>query len=149
MTTQRNWHELVFSSHYLTASAIHAELQDGNVEAAMLGTAELMESMSKIDRRAVKSHLVILMMHIIKWKTQEHQRSRSWTRTIRNARREIREIQESTPSIPNEIIRGYWDKAFVEARADAEDEMEQRTNVEHLTWQEVFDEEYVLPFPTP
>jgi hypothetical protein len=88
------------------------------------------------------------MMHIIKWKAQEHQRSRSWTRTIRNARREIREIQESTPSITNEIIRGYWDKAFVEARADAEDEMEQRTNVEHLTWQEVFDDEYVLPFPT-
>jgi hypothetical protein len=148
MKTQQNWHELVFSSHYLTATAIHEELQDGNVEAAMLGTVELMESMSKIDRRAVKSHLVILMMHIIKWKTQEHQRSRSWTRTIRNARREIQGIRESTPSVTNDIICGYWDKAFAEARADAEDEMEQRTDVEYLTWQEVFDDEYVLPFPT-
>lgn len=75
--------------------------------------------------------------------------SRTPTLTIRNARREISEIQESTPSITNAIIRGYWDKAFAEASAEAEDEMEQRTDVEHLTWQEVFDEEYVLPFPTP
>ena len=146
MKTQQDWQELVFSSHYLTAAAIKTELQDGNVEAAMLGTTELMEAMSKIDRRAVKSHLVVLMMHIIKWKTQENQRSRSWTRTIRNARREIREIQESTPSITNELIRGYWDKAFVEACIDAEDEMEQKTTIDNLTWQEVFDAEYALPF---
>jgi homoserine kinase len=147
MKTQQDWHELVFSSHYLTAAAIHTELQDGNVEAAMLGTVELMEAMSKIDHRAVKSHLVILMMHIIKWKTQENQRSRSWTRTIRNARREIQAIQEHTPSITYHTIRGYWDKAFTEARADAQDEMEQKTFIESLTWQEVFDDEYVLPFP--
>ncbi|MFY7999941.1 MAG: DUF29 family protein [Candidatus Kapaibacteriota bacterium] len=146
MKTQQDWQELVFSSHYLTAAAIKTELQDGNVEAAMLGTTELMEAMSKIDCRAVKSHLVVLMMHIIKWKTQENQRSRSWTRTIRNARREIREIQESTPSITNELIRDYWDKAFVEARIDAEDEMEQKTTIDNLTWQEVFDAEYALPF---
>jgi hypothetical protein len=40
MKTQQDWHELVFSSHYLTAAAIHAELLDGNMEAAMLGTVK-------------------------------------------------------------------------------------------------------------
>jgi Domain of unknown function DUF29 len=146
MKTQHNWQELVFSSHYLTTAAICEELQDGNVEAALLGTTELMESMAKIDRRAVKSHLAILMMHIIKWKTQEHNRSRSWTRTIRNARREIQDIREATPSITDDVIRAYWEKAFAEAREDAEDEMEQRTTIKNLTWQEVFEEEYTLPF---
>ncbi len=48
MKTQQEWRELVFSSHYLTAAAIQTELLDGNVEAALLGTSELIESMSKI-----------------------------------------------------------------------------------------------------
>ena len=85
-------------------------------------------------------------MHIVKWKMQENQHLHSWTRTIRNALREIREIQESMPSITNELIRGYWDKAFLEARIDEEDEMEQKTTIDNLTWQEVFDAEYALLF---
>jgi hypothetical protein len=141
---QEDWQRLVFSSHYLTAAAIHHELLDGNVEAALLGTTELMEAMSRTDRRAVKSHLVLLMTHIIKWRTQPHKRSRSWAMTIRNARREIREIQEDTPSITDETIRSYWSKAFAEAIADAEEEMEQKAVIQSLAWQEVFEDEYHL-----
>ncbi len=142
----QEWQELVFSSHYLTTLAIKEELIDGNVEAALLGTTELMDAMSRIDRRAIKSHLVVLMMHIIKWKTQPDKRSRSWTITIRNARSEIQEIQETTPSITNENIRSFWEIAFDKARQYAEDEMEQKTDVTSLSWHEVFEEEYSLPF---
>ncbi|TAE29974.1 MAG: DUF29 family protein [Candidatus Kapaibacterium sp.] len=143
---QQHWQELIFSSHYLTTAAIHRELQDGNVEAALLGTTELMNAMASIDRRAVKSHLIILMMHIIKWKTQENARSRSWTRTIRNARHEISEIREATPSITDSTILAFWDKAFSVALVDAEDEMNCRTTITSLSWHEVFEEEYSLPF---
>jgi hypothetical protein len=116
------------------------------VEAALLGTTELMNAMAIIDRRAVKSHLIILMMHIIKWKTQENARSRSWTRTIRNARREISDIREATPSITDSTILAFWDKAFSVARVDAEDEMNCPTTITSLSWHEVFEEEYTLPF---
>jgi len=92
----------------------------------------------------VRSHLTVLMMHIIRWKTQESQRSRSWKHTIRNARREIDAIREATPSITEATIRGYWDKAFADALEDAEDEMEQKSGLTTLTWQEVFDDEYSL-----
>ncbi len=145
MKTQQDWQELVFSSHYLTAAAIKTELQDGNVEAAMLGTTELMEAMSKIDRRAVKSHLAVLMMHIIKWKTQPHKRSNSWLQTIDNARDEIRDIQEDTPSITDNVIREAWDTAFKRALRNAEREMGEKSHAVSLTWQEVFDDEYFLP----
>jgi hypothetical protein len=147
MTTQHDWHELVFSSHYLTAAAIHAELQDGNVEAAMLGTVELMESMSKIDRRAMKSHLVVLMMHIIKWHTQPHRRSNSWLQTIDNARDAIGDIQEDTPSITDSAIGATWEDALRRALRNAEREMSEKPTKITLTWQEVFDEEYTLASP--
>lgn len=145
MKTQQEWQELVFSSHYLTAASIQQELLDGNVEAALLGTTELMEAMSKIDRRAVKSHLAVLMMHIIKWKTQPQKRSTSWLQTIDNARDEIRDIQEDTPSITDDVIREVWDKAFARAVRNAEREMGERSSVSSLTWQEVFEDEYELP----
>jgi isochorismate hydrolase len=145
MKTQQDWQELVFSSHYLTAAAIRSELQDGNVEAAMLGTTELMDAMSKIDRRAVKSHLAVLMMHIIKWKTQPHKRSNSWSQAIDNARDEIRDIQEDTPSITDTVIREARDSAFKRALRNAEREMGEQSHSASLTWQEVFDDEYCLP----
>jgi Domain of unknown function DUF29 len=146
MKTQQEWQELVFSSHYLTTVAIKTELLDGNVEAALIGTTELMESMGKIDRRAVKSHLAVLMMHIIKWKTQPHKRSNSWLQTIDNARDEIRDIQEDTPGITDNVIREAWDVAWKRAVRNAEREMGEKSRVGNLTWQEVFEEEYTLPF---
>jgi Domain of unknown function DUF29 len=144
MKTQQEWQELVFSSHYLTTAAIKTELLDGNVEAALIGTTELMESMGKIDRRAVKSHLAVLMMHIIKWKTQSHKRSNSWLQTIDNARDEIRDIQEDTPSITDNVIGESWDVAWKRAVRNAEREMGEKSRVGNLTWREVFEEEYIL-----
>jgi hypothetical protein len=138
----RDWERLVFSSHYLTTLAIREELLDGNVEAALLGTTQLMESMSKIDRRAAKSHLVVLMMHIIKWRTQPHKRSKSWLTTIENARMEISDIQEDTPSITSGVLRDFWDKALQRALRLAEREMSEPPATHALTWQEVFEDEY-------
>jgi ribonucleotide monophosphatase NagD (HAD superfamily) len=142
--SERNWEELVFSSHYLTTLAIREELLDGNVEAALLGTTQLMEAMSRIDRRAVKSHLAVLMMHIIKWKTQPQKRSKSWLTTIENAREEIRDIQEDTPSITNVVIGEFWNKALERALQLAEREMNEKPAIQALTWEEVFDDEYRL-----
>jgi hypothetical protein len=144
MTTQQDWQELVFSSHYLTAVAVRRELLDGNVEAALLGTNELIEAMSKIDRRAAKSHLAVLMMHIIKWQTQPHKRSNSWLQTIENARDAIRDIQEDTPSITDGVIEVAWDEALRRALRNAEREMGEKPTKTSLTWQEVFEHDYTL-----
>lgn len=109
------------------------------------GVEQLIEAMARADRRAVKSQLVRLMMHIIKWHVQPERRSISWVKSIHNARIEIADIQEESPSISNEIISSLWDRAFDLAISEAEDEMGgQKISVKSLSWNEVFNDEYTL-----
>ena len=109
------------------------------------GVEQLIEAMARADRRAVKSQLVRLMKHIMKWKTQAQKRSLSWVRSIHNARVEIRDIQEESPSITDEAIAVLWERAFDLAVVEAEEEMQGlRVAVESLTWDQVFNDEYLL-----
>ena len=41
--------------------------------------AEEIESMGRSDRRELKSRLVVLAMHLLKWRHQPGARSRSWS----------------------------------------------------------------------
>ncbi|MCP4371207.1 MAG: DUF29 domain-containing protein, partial [Deltaproteobacteria bacterium] len=46
------------------------ELQNGNIHEATAGIQELIDALSRSEKRALKSHLIRLMMHIITWKSQ-------------------------------------------------------------------------------
>jgi len=83
-----------------------------------------------------------LMAHIIKWKSQPEKRSRSWIATIYNARREIRDIQQETPSLTDNIILEMWEDCFEVATLDAEGEMNKEAEISTLSWKAVFEEEY-------
>ncbi|TAN76949.1 MAG: DUF29 domain-containing protein [Gallionella sp.] len=139
-----NWQTLSATSHYKTALAIHHELQRGNSSEADNGIKELINALSRSEKRALKSQIIRLMKHIIKWKTQPDYRSRSWIATIHNAREEIRDIQDETPSLNDDVIKQLWDDCLTSALVEAEDEMRQETLVEKLSWQEVFEQRYSL-----
>jgi Domain of unknown function DUF29 len=64
---------------------------------------EEVEALGKSDRRAIKSRLEVLLMHLLKWQFQPEQRSRSWQATILEQRLRIVEILEDSPSLKN-----YW-----------------------------------------
>jgi len=136
------WQELAAESHYKTAVEIKNAAEHGNLGEVNKGIQELIEAMGKSEKRALRSFLELLMMHIIKWKTQPLKRSLGWKRTIYNARNEIEEIQEETPSLPDEVIKTMWEKSFTRAMLDAEAEMEQKTELTELTWDAVFKQEY-------
>ena len=141
----KNWTELVIDSHYLTAIEVKKSLEAGNSREAEEGIEQLIDATARADRRAVKSQLVRLMKHIIKWKVQAEKRSSSWIRFIHNARIEIQDIQEETPSITNDVIISLWDLAFNLAVAEAEDEIGHIVVfVPSLNWDEVFDAEYLV-----
>lgn len=142
MTT--NWQDLSATSPYRTALAVRQALQDGNQADAIAGLEELIDTMSRSDKRALKSQLVRLMMHIIKWLSQPEHRSLSWVATIANARDEIADIREETPSLNEPVIQALWPKAFAMASRQAEAEMGRRSAVDSLSWQEVFEAEYRL-----
>lgn len=150
MVKTHDWGYLAASSHYVLAKEIEFSLQQGDIDDAIEGLEELIDSMSKIAIREMRSHLLIIMIHILKWKYQPQKKSTSWAKSIRNARYEIGEVQEEIPSVTKKVIESEWDKVFERAILDASDEMnlnkqERRTfNPEPLTWQEVFETEYYL-----
>ncbi len=140
----KNWKELVTTSHLETVKEIQRELEAGNLDEAEEGLELLLESMSKQARRSVQSQLIRLMKHIIKWKLQPERRSVSWAVSIANARYEISEAQEYEPSITDEVIRGMWERAFKQAKKEAELEMQKKSTIDALSWDEVFNDDYDL-----
>jgi len=77
------------------------------------------------------------MKHILKWESQPERRSVSWAGSIVNARYEISEAQEYEPSITDEVICGMWERAFKQAKKEAELEMQKESNIDALSWDEV------------
>ncbi len=61
--------------------------------------AEEIESMGRGDRRELRSRLVILMMHLLKWRHQPEARSRSWSATIDEQRLQIEHVLADSPSL--------------------------------------------------
>ncbi len=51
--------------------------------------AEYLTDMAARDRREVRSRLVILLMHLLKWEYQPDKRSQSWRTTVLNQRQEL------------------------------------------------------------
>jgi hypothetical protein len=139
-----DWQELVTSSHYQTAVAVRDALREGNVAEATLGLEELIDALSRSERRALESHLKRLMMHVIKWKIQPERRSRSWRSTILSARKEIARLQRRMPSLNRRVLEEEWDELVELARLEAEGETNLDIAPLPLTWQEVFEDEYSL-----
>jgi hypothetical protein len=138
------WQELATTSPYQTAVAVREALREGDVQEATQGLEELIDALSRSDRRALESHLVRLMQHIITWRVQPDKRSRSWQSTIANAREAIAEIQEDTPSLTDDVIRRLWARTLRKAHREAEGDMNQRVPPLPLTWDEVFTQDYAL-----
>ncbi len=138
-----NWRDLANGSHYQTALAIKQEMLTENIESAKSGIEELIEALSRSDKRALRSQLVRLIMHVIKWKTQPERRSSSWVYTIESARMEILDLLADEPSLKPDLDLLFV-QMFVKSKKLAESEMSSRSDVAELTWAEVFDDEYCL-----
>jgi hypothetical protein len=144
MYTRTNWEELATASHYLTATAIQTLLRQENWAEAKEGLDTLIAAMGRSEKQAVRSQLVRLMSHIIKWKCQPEKRSSSWAVTIFSARNEIADSQEEVPSINRSYLESVWEKCLARAVKQAELEMSKKPDLASLSWKEVFEDEYYL-----
>jgi hypothetical protein len=61
--------------------------------------AEELEDLGKSERRALCSHIRVLVLHLLKWQFQPGLRGPSWRLSVENARREIQVILEDSPSL--------------------------------------------------
>lgn len=79
---------------------------------------EEIESMGKREKRELKSRLIILLMHLLKWYYQPEKRSESWRSTITEQRICIEELLEDSPSLKlllTEIFTDCYQKACIKA----------------------------------
>ena len=83
---------------------------------------EEIETLGRSEKRAVKSHLVILLMHLLKWEYQIERRSNSWKASIRNARRELIDLLQDNPSLAGDFLGEILPSVYIRAREQAAEE---------------------------
>jgi len=76
---------------------------------------EEVEDLGRSERRELRSRLIVLLTHIIKWEVQPDMRSRSWMATIRTQQRELRDLLGESPSLKSALDR-IWAKAYEDAQ---------------------------------
>jgi hypothetical protein len=84
--------------------------------------AEEVEDLGKRDRRALQSHLRLLLLHLLKV-SHQRQRRLSWLRSIRNAREAIELVLGDSPSLRRELP-DFLAWAYPKARRAAAEEAE-------------------------
>ena len=89
---------------------------------------EEMEDMGRSEKNALESNLIILLMHLLKWKYQPQKQSGSWRRTIREHRRRILKAFKNSPSLKR-YFEEVFDESYEEARKQAADETELSLNI--------------------
>jgi Domain of unknown function DUF29 len=83
--------------------------------------AEEIESLGRSDRRELENRLTVLLMHLLKWQRQPELRSKSWSATIREQRRQIEKLLHDSPSL-RPFVNEAHGRAYAEAREDAVEE---------------------------
>jgi len=96
----------------LWVEAKHSALADHRYDDLDLpNLLEELDGLTKRDKRALKRHLRVLLMHLLKWRYQPQTRTTGWQTSIDNARLEIADILEDSPSLLNylpEVLPGCY-----------------------------------------
>lgn len=97
-------------------------------EADLANIAEELEDMGRSDKRALGSHIGVLLLHLLKWQYQPAQRSNSWRGSINNARRAIAKLLKESPS-----LRGLIPALMADEYSDARDDAAMETGLPEST----------------
>jgi hypothetical protein len=90
-------------------------LREGRLsELDVANLLEEIESMGRKDKKAIKSNLVIVLLHLLKHEFQPKRRSRSWLDSILEHRQRLRDDLAESPS-----LRGHLETVYPDAYADA------------------------------
>ena len=116
MTTAHNLYQQDF---YLWTEATAQQLRQGEfTQVDVANLIEEIESMGKREKRELKSRLIVLLMHLLKWMYQPGKRSDSWINTITEHRIALEELLEDSPSLRAflpEVFEQCYQKARIKA----------------------------------
>jgi hypothetical protein len=126
MTTQlssaTNTANLYERDYYLWLSHTAQLIKEGKFsEVDTANLVEEIEDMGRSEKRAVKSNLVILLLHLLKYKYQPAKRTNGWKSSIREHRRRLREDFQVSPSLKRYFAE-VFDECYQDGREQAADE---------------------------
>jgi Domain of unknown function DUF29 len=107
---------------YLWLETTAKQLKEGRFsEIDLENLIEEIECMGRSEKHALASNLVVLLMHLLKYKYQPEKRSNSWKVTIREHRRRLRITFKDSPSLKS-YFQEVWTECYQDARKQASDE---------------------------
>ncbi|MDD1414808.1 DUF29 domain-containing protein [Dolichospermum sp. ST_con] len=113
---------------YLWIETTSKQLKAGKfTEIDLANLIEEIESMGKSEKRELKSRLIVLLMHLLKWQYQPEKRSESWRSTITEQRICIELLLEDSPSLQPLLIEIFTD-CYEKARLKASEETGMKLN---------------------
>jgi len=107
-----------------------ALLRAGNIKQIdFVHLAEEIEDMGKSQRQVVASNLVVVLLHLLKYRFQPDQRSNGWRASLREHRRRLRRAFDDSPS-----LRRYAEEVFMECYQDAREQASDETGLPLATF---------------
>ena len=114
---------------YLWTEVTASLLQDGKFdEVDIRSLIEEIESMGRSEKRELKSRLIVLLMHLLKWQYQPGKRSESWRSTISEQRICLEALLEDSPSLKQYLLDNF-ESCYEKARVKAADETGMRLDI--------------------
>ncbi|WP_414549259.1 DUF29 domain-containing protein [Anabaena sp. CCY 0017] len=107
--------QLYDQDFYLWLETTAEQLKAGKfAEVDLANLIEEIECMGRSEKRALESNLVVLLMHLLKYKYQPEKRTNNWLSTIFEHRRILTKNLQDSPSLKN-----YFSETFAECYQDA------------------------------
>ncbi|MEA5620413.1 DUF29 domain-containing protein [Cronbergia sp. UHCC 0137] len=114
--TNSNLYEQDF---YLWIETTAKQLKTGQLaQVDLVNLIEEIESMGRSEKRTIESNLVVLLMHLLKYKYQPEKRTNSWLSTIFEHRRRLRKHLKDSPSLKNYLLEVFTE-CYQDARQQA------------------------------
>lgn len=107
---------------------------------------EEIEDMGRSNKSALRSNLIVVLLHLLKWKYQPEKRSKSWQSSILEHRRRLDDDFEDSPSLKRyylEIFNKCYQNARKQAAIETEMNLENFPIESPFTLEEVVDSEFL------
>jgi hypothetical protein len=82
---------------------------------------EEIEDLGNSEKKAIRSQVTRLLMHLLKWQYQSEKRSASWSSSIKGSRKQIKRLIRDAPSLKNHMMEKL-ELCYQDAIEDAIDE---------------------------
>ncbi|WP_298919558.1 DUF29 domain-containing protein [uncultured Nostoc sp.] len=110
---------------YLWIEITAKKLKEGRLaEVDLANLIEEIESMGRSEKQALDSNLIVVLMHLLKYKFQSNKRFNSWKARIREHRRRLTRAFKDSPS-----LKPYFQEVFLECYLDARKQASDETGL--------------------